>query len=318
MKRSILNTSSVSRLGALAATRRTDTLLGMGEARWRSTLPLALLLVAVLASMLLLLLAPEWLVGFHGLDDRLTAAERAKQVTEERRSILALLAATGAAVGIYYTHLRHRLDRETNQLSRDSNFTDRYTKAVEQLGHASPDVQLGGIYALERIAFDSVRDREVIRDVLSSLIREHSAPPPNNSTESDEAHPDESAIPTRPPTTVQASLTVLGRRPSDFVGGPDLSGSYLAGANLHGANLVQADLSEANLTGADLRNANLTGANLTNAILHGANLTRADLTNADLLDAHLTGAMLDGVGLTAVQRHAALGEPSGPRVSNGE
>ena len=66
--------------------------------------------------MILLLFGPEWLVGLRGLDDRLTAAERAKQVTEERRSLLALLAAVGAAIGLYYTHLRHQLERESSQL----------------------------------------------------------------------------------------------------------------------------------------------------------------------------------------------------------
>ncbi|MGH3218423.1 MAG: hypothetical protein ACRDPY_06785 [Streptosporangiaceae bacterium] len=35
--------------------------------------------------------------------------------------------------------------------------TDRYTKAIEQLGHDKLDVRIGGIYALERIARDSAK-----------------------------------------------------------------------------------------------------------------------------------------------------------------
>ena len=41
-------------------------------------------------------------------------------------------------------------------LSREGQVTDRYTKAIEQLGSDKLDVRIGGIYALERIAHDSV------------------------------------------------------------------------------------------------------------------------------------------------------------------
>jgi hypothetical protein len=89
------------------------------------------------------LFAPALIVKYGGSE--MTAADRAMQATEERRSILALRAAIGAGPGLYDTHQRH-------QLERDGNRTDRYTKAVEQLGNEGPDVQLSGIYALERIA----------------------------------------------------------------------------------------------------------------------------------------------------------------------
>jgi hypothetical protein len=133
-----------------------------------SSAPL-LLVVAALAVVSLLLLAPQRLVDFRGMSKDFSPSERVKAVSEERRSILALLAAIGAAIGLYYTRLRHDRDR-------DSNRTDRYTKAVEQLGHDSPDIQLGGIYALERIALDFVRDRGVMSEVLSAFIQEHTKP----------------------------------------------------------------------------------------------------------------------------------------------
>jgi hypothetical protein len=41
------------------------------------------------------------------------------------------------------------------QISREGQVTDRFTRAVDQLGHPEVDVRLGGIYALERIAKDS-------------------------------------------------------------------------------------------------------------------------------------------------------------------
>jgi uncharacterized protein YjbI with pentapeptide repeats len=272
---------------------------------------------AALASVLLLLFAPEWVVGLRGLDDLLTPAERAKQVTEERRSLLALLAAVGAAIGLYYTHLRHQLDRDSSQLSRDSNFTDRYTKAVEQLGHDSPDVQLGGIYALERIALDSVRDRGVISEVLSAFIREHSVRAPSSTAGPNEQHTHEVAPSKGLATAVQAALRVLGRRPrndSTYPGadltGADLSGAILAGLNLAdavlaGTNLAGGILAQADLTDAHLRLANLAQAELTEANLAGAFFARADLAGADLRDANLTGGSLTQANLTGADLSGA-------------
>jgi hypothetical protein len=70
---------------------------------------------------------------------------------------------------LWYTHQRQELDR-------DANRTDRYTKAVEQLGDDDkPAVQLGGVYALERVAQDSPRDRPVAIEVLAAFVRQHVA-----------------------------------------------------------------------------------------------------------------------------------------------
>ena len=55
--------------------------------------------------------------------------------------------------------------------------TDRYTKAIEQLGSDKLDVRIGGIYALERIARDSARDHPTVMEVLTAFIREHSREP---------------------------------------------------------------------------------------------------------------------------------------------
>jgi hypothetical protein len=51
-------------------------------------------------------------------------------------------------------------------LARQGQVTDRYTKAIEQLGSDKLEVRIGGIYALERIAHDSPRDHPTIMEVL--------------------------------------------------------------------------------------------------------------------------------------------------------
>ena len=62
-------------------------------------------------------------------------------------------------------------------LSREGQVTDRYTKAVEQLGSDKLDVRIGGIYALERIARDSAKDHPTVMEVLTAFIRDHSREP---------------------------------------------------------------------------------------------------------------------------------------------
>jgi hypothetical protein len=169
-------------------------------------------------------------------------------------------------------------------LSREGQVTDRYTKAIEQLGSNTIDVTIGGIYALERVARDSPRDHPTVIEVLSACIREHSReqwplPDPDGATHERSTRPD-----------VQAALTVIGRRgTSHDIRAIDLTGANLTSADLSGADLSDANLTRADLTRAHLTRAHLAGAILTSAHLIGADLTRANLTNAVLLGAHLTG-----------------------------
>jgi hypothetical protein len=55
----------------------------------------------------------------------------------------------------------------------EGHLTDRYTKAVEQLGSDKIEVRLGGIYALERLMRDSPTDQPTIVEVLAAYIRQH-------------------------------------------------------------------------------------------------------------------------------------------------
>jgi hypothetical protein len=196
--------------------------------------------------------------------------------------------------------------RRTYELTEQGQVTDRYTKAIEQLGSEKLDVRIGGIYALERVARDSARDHPTVMEVLTAFIREHSQeqwPPSDHPVSRGQERS------TRP--DVQAALTVVARRdPAPDFGSIDLTGAVLRRADLVGANLtgplvrgtihsgakaVAADLDGkvrfgAKLAGADLSDANLTGALLTCANLSGANLAGAHLRGADLSDVDLSDA----------------------------
>ena len=236
-----------------------------------------------------------------------------------RGRLLTLGAGLVAACALFFTALNFNLlrrnseqadqwQRRTHELTEQGQVTDRYTKAIEQLGSDKLDVRIGGIYALERVARDSVRDHPTVMEVLTAFIREHSGErrPPSDPSGRQRARS------TRP--DVQAASTVIGRRDaSRDIGTIDLADSNLAGvdfakANLQGANLLGANLDGANLFRADLGGANLTGAFLERAFigeahlravnLGRANLTSTNLTGADLFRANLHGAKLHGADLT--------------------
>jgi hypothetical protein len=236
------------------------------------------------------------------------------------------LLALGALI---FTALNFDLLRRTSQRNYEQaeqgQVTDRYTKAIEQLGADKLDVRIGGIYAIERIARDSVRDHPTVMEVLSAFVREHSPEqwPPLPDDYQPGADPPERT--TRP--DVRAAVTVIGRRNPErdprrqrvnladaFLADVNLSHAYLTDADLSNADLSRADLTrgwlaranltgahfaDANLTGAHFRGANLSGAHFSGADLRKADLTQTDLTDADLTRADLTRADLSGANLTA-------------------
>jgi uncharacterized protein YjbI with pentapeptide repeats len=284
-------------------------------------------LVGLAGAVLLIWRVPPTLYNYAEEKDR-AAAE-----ASTRTGLIAGLAGLAALGGLAFTARTYRLTAE-------GQITDRYTKAIEQLGSDKLDVRLGGVYALERIARDSKRDHSTVVEVLSAFVREHSDP----------AHTDKKPTVAeifsrlledagggtekpKPATDVQAAVTVLGRLPerSDVSRGdlsgaqlagalvrpnlsgarlvrPSLSGARLVGTNLSGARLVAVDLSFAQLSGAkDLTGPDLNVADLRGADLEGANLSHAHLELVTLKGAHLEGADLSGAHLKrALLRHAHL------------
>jgi uncharacterized protein YjbI with pentapeptide repeats len=269
-----------------------------------------------------------WLDGstLHGL----TASQRAGEVDTMRGYLIQIGAGVLAAGALLYTALNF-------QLAREGHVTDRYTKAIEQLGSDRLDVRLGAIYALERIMIDSPRDHPTIVEVLAAFVREHAPARKKAPAAGPSPNPDVGGQPGQYlplATDVQAAATVLGRRPAGRtergsvdlhatnLTGADLIDARLDGANLTDANLTSADLSRAsmaiarlngaNLTGATLTSANLAdawlnAANLTDATVAGTNLTGAWLVNANLTSAHMTNANLTEANLTGASLdHASL------------
>lgn len=92
------------------------------------------------------------------------AADRAKAVNDIRTTVLQCLAGIALLVGAFFTWRQ-------SDVSRQGQITQRFMAAVEQLGSTSPQVRIGAIFALERIAHDSPDDRRPIAEVLCSFVK---------------------------------------------------------------------------------------------------------------------------------------------------
>jgi len=86
-----------------------------------------------------------------------------------------LLTAVTAIAALWFTAQSLKTTQDQVGLIEQGHLTDRFAKAVEQLGSERLDVRLGGIYALERLARDSRRDHPVVVvEVLAAFVRTRS------------------------------------------------------------------------------------------------------------------------------------------------
>ena len=208
---------------------------------------------AVCALVWVVVVVPTFVVG-KDLEDRqkdsLTSAELLKAKNDIRSAALQGLAGLFLLSGALLTwrQLRETRDarREEAHLVREGQITERFTRAIDQLGSDALDVRVGGIYALERIARDSETDYGPVMVILATFVREHARA----------GDPHLEAILGRSTSAdVEAAAQVVTRRHNDAVFSPDLTR-----ARLPGASLVNAVLDLAFLLGADLRGADLTSA----------------------------------------------------------
>src|SRR5215210_294551 len=102
-----------------------------------------------------------------------------------------LLAALAALGGLYFTRTStkdqleqaRKSQEQTQRLTEQGQITDRFTRAIDQLGKVDDkgdklfEVRLGGIYALERIARESEEDYWPILEILTAYVRQNAPLP---------------------------------------------------------------------------------------------------------------------------------------------
>jgi uncharacterized protein YjbI with pentapeptide repeats len=261
-----------------------------------------------LFGLFLLMIFAVWKIPQIQVPNKLSTAERERITLEDKVRTTLIQAIGGSAIFLtgcfallnyQISQKKLELDKETSQknleLADSKQITERFSKAVEQLGNKeSIAVRLGGIYSLERIAKNSKDDHWTIMEVLTAFIREKSKFNESLSIILDEKEKYFVNIDFyKIPQDIQAALTVIGRRKTE--NDPENGRIDLRGANLNGANLSEAKLDNANLGYAELNkasflNAHLNNANFLEANLDNANFFNAHLDKAGFVKANLTGA----------------------------
>lgn len=228
--------------------------------------------------------------------------------------VITVLLAIAALVYTNQNNVRQQqADRQQLQLVEQGQITDRFARAVDQVGQQGTqkiDVRLGAVYSLQRIMHDSRGriDQPAVTELLSAFIRVHAVRPSGRPASTSVSR---SAGEATMPVDIQAALTVLDRRdtsydPPDYrlsLRNANLAHAYLSGGGLRAADLSHADLSGADMegmrfeAGASLVDATLRRASLRRATVTSVDLQGADLAGADMSEADLAGATLMGVGL---------------------
>ena len=125
-------------------------------------------LLAVAYLVVAIFFAPKWAAAdVTSSKPEAQATARATERGSVRTAMLAVLAGGIAVVGAVYTG-------RTFALNQRGQLTERFTRAVDQLGEADKlDVRLGGIYALERLAHESTEEYGPIIEILCAYVRSH-------------------------------------------------------------------------------------------------------------------------------------------------
>lgn len=300
------------------------------------SLSVGMLIVLIILSILFF---PNYIVrrDLKNKTHDLSPSDLAKAQNDVRATLLqgigGLILLAGAAAAWRQTQVNKEQINQTyrynlqhlDQLNR-GQATERYTRAIDQLGNDQQDIRIGGIYALEQIAHDEEPYRRPIIEVLTAYVRSHA--PKSHVEEGIETGSGEGEGLTAPANymvrirdipdlserapDLQAVLTVLGRSSFLLDGaetwdvmnliGVDLANANLGRADLRGVDFASADLcmtffGRANVDGSNLSFADFRGASFAGASIRNCNMHSVDLRYSYLVDADMSGSYLQGTRL---------------------
>lgn len=237
----------------------------------------------IVTAAILLIALPYWRVTQFGIADPKDLAEMENSY---RATLAQILGGAAVGIGIYFAWVNL-----TN--AREGQITDRFTRAIEQLGSKELEIRLGGIYALERIASESEKDYWPIMEILTAYIRKNSPVEIEDNEDQNDISMD-----------IQAIIDIIGRCKYSSNKGKsnylDLQRTYLSGAKFSNGNFSFINFTESTIDFALFDNANLhgsylVGANLTGSCFDYANLKEVGFFGAYLGHADFAESNLEGV-----------------------
>ena len=221
--------------------------------------------------------------------DQELASKDIDRVFAIQAQIYQILGGLALLLGIWVTFRRTRVAERsletTNknlEITEKGHFTERFTKAVDQLGSSQKAVQIGGIYALEKLAQERIEYHNTIFEILCAFVQEYFSVK-NTETDSSEYN-----------TVVLAIIKVIGRRtrPEDeYDGLIDLSNTVLKDVNF--SQQHQIDLSTSNFNNSQLKGVTFSKVNFARSHLLNTQLDNVNFYISNLEGATLTQTKLD-------------------------
>jgi hypothetical protein len=229
----------------------------------------------------------------------MSQAEFLKAKNDVRTTLVQGLAGALLLFGALATWRQVQTTSQQLQISERQQTTERFVRAVDQLGSKNPDVRLGGIIGLGQIADTSqvASDGLSIIQLLTGYLRHYATW--HGKEESHYIASSDWLAVTKP--DIQEAIEILARQ------NPTIPNRLL----LNRLDLRRVDLQNRNLVAAFLAESHLEGAFLSGTDFREANLNYAYLTKAELCGADFTDAELNGTDLTGAEVNAETKWPTG-------
>ncbi len=271
-------------------------------------------LVILLAAISLIWL-PYWRVSQFGINN---ATENATLENQYRATIAQILGGVAIGISLYYAWRRIAIaeedlkaTQENLKVAQEGQITERFTRAIDQLGNEKMEIRLGGIYALERISNESEKDYWPIMEILTAYIRKNSPYESKSFKAEDMENEKKSEMNVQELVDyILINIEDKGMNPQDFMGQmlkikvqPDIEAitdiikkrRYYSSINSDDCDLNShrnIELDRLDLYGTNLQIVDFSEAHLEEADFTGACLLLADFTNAHLKSAIFIGAVL--------------------------
>jgi hypothetical protein len=223
---------------------------------------------------------------------------------DARKSLLDMLQLGAAIVGsmglvgtLIYTAKNFLVAEKTYRITEVSKVIEGYAKAMEQFASTNPDVRIGAIYMLGRIAQHSPDAHWNIMHHLCAYLSRHRSIQQGDAAQEIEGKDEMDAI-----------LSVLRNRRHDYE--QDDEELVLSSTILDGADFRNSVLRCARFQFSDLSSARFQYSDLRDATFFCANLQRTNFEQADLRGAEFRGVVFDGTRFTRARLSGAKFEES--------
>lgn len=256
--------------------------------------------------------------------------EVAKLENEYRKTMAQIIGGTVILVGLYFTWQQITLTNKQLNISYEGQISERFTRAIDQLGSEKLEVRVGGVYSLGQVGNFSKNDHLAVLQTLSSFVREHA----KNKKLIPYKRPENTIIIDIKPgkkvykgnlilketprlrADIYAALNVIKRRKEEYrkeerntlnfgkvdIRGADLSEGHFERSIFCFSNLRKVKFLKTHLENADLRYTSLHNTDFTGAYLNGT-----DFSYSVLHDANFNGVNLSmAKGLTWKQLKTAV------------